>query len=340
MIGRGSPVAGRPTLYHSAATARRHVGPSWPGAPAARGSDSVHPTRTLTSSHTSFIVQILLSDDALIGGDTSVAATKDGVVLLPRVGGASLRDQVASALEERIIDGSFAIDERLPTESELQEQFAVSRTVVRDALRMLEVRGLVEIRQGSGTTVKSFPADAYSSAVATILLRSQLTIGDIFMARAALESQLAIVAARNHTPQLLDRVAAAFERFQAAVRDRAEPSVVVIGHVDFHSELLRATNLPALEVLLRPIQEMMAATSVAPQGLSPRDPAAWRVGAHRAILEAVAGRDEERVSAACGKHWSVPLRSKRFERTREVRIGDMFTSPSQLASIFGKGADA
>lgn len=268
-----------------------------------------------------------------------MAANKDGVVLLPKVGGASLRDQVASALEERIIDGSFAVGERLPTESELQGQFAVSRTVVRDALRMLEVRGLVEIRQGSGTTVKSFPTDAYSSAVATMLLRSQLTVGDIFMARAALESQLAIVAARNHTPQLLDRVVAAFEHFQGAVQDQAEPSVIATGHVDFHSALLRATNLPALEVILRPIQEMMAATSVGPQGLSPRDPATWRVGVHRAILDAVAAREEERVSVACEKHWSAPLRGKQYKRTRAARVGDMFTSPSQLMAISGGGAD-
>ena len=293
----------------------------------------------MTSPDTSFIVQILLSDGAPFFDGASATATEDGVVQLPRIGGASLRDRVAQALEERIIDGTFAIDERLPTESELQTQFGVSRTVVRDALRMLEVRGLVEIRQGSGTTVKSFPDDAYSIAVATMLLRSQLTIGDIFMARAALESQLAVVAARNHTPQLLDRVVAAFERFQGAVQGHAEPSVIVIGHVDFHSELLRATNLPALEVLLRPVQEMMAATSVGPQGQSPRDPATWRVGAHRAILDAVAARDEERVARACEKHWSVPLRGKQYKRTRAARVGDMFTSPSQLMAIPGGGAD-
>lgn len=280
-----------------------------------------------------------MSNDGPIVGDISAAGNEDGVVQLPRIGGASLRDRVASALEERIIDGTFAIDERLPIESELQGQFGVSRTVVRDALRMLEVRGLVEIRQGSGTTVKSFPGDAYSSAVATMLLRSQLTIGDIFMARAALESQLAVVAARNHTPKLLDRVVAAFERFKGAVQDQAEPSVIVIGHIDFHSELLRATNLPALEVLLQPIQEMMAATSVGPQGLSPRDSATWRLGAHRAILDAVAARDEERVSAACEKHWSAPLRGKQYQRIRAARVGDMFTSPRQLMAIDGGGAD-
>lgn len=256
-------------------------------------------------------------------------------VKLPRIGGLSLRDRVASALEERIIDGRFPAGGRLPTELELQDSFGVSRTVVRDALRMLEVRGLVEIRQGSGTTVKSAPFAAYSNAVATMLLRSELTIGDVFAARAALESQLAIVAARNHTPELLVRVAHAFEQYEAAVQKRAEKSVIVNWHVEFHSEILRATNLPALEILLLPIQELMVASSVAPHGVDPRDPAAWRVSAHRKVLEAVASRDERRVAAACEEHWSTPLRGKQFKRTRSTRIGDMFASPSQLVAIPG-----
>lgn len=255
--------------------------------------------------------------------------------MLPRLGRSSLRDQVAIALEARIQDGSFAVGARLPTEFELQGSFGVSRTVIRDALRMLEVRGLVEIRRGTGTTVKSTPVDAYSNAVATMLLRSDLTLGDVFDARAALEGQLALVAARNHTPELLERVEQAFTRFETAVRNGDEVPVIVTGHVDFHTELLRATKLPALEILLRPIQEMMLATSVAAQGMDPRDPAAWRVGVHRGILEAVASRNEEAVAAACEKHWATPLRGKSFEETRGVRLGEILLSPRELVAVPG-----
>ena len=117
------------------------------------------------------------------------------------------------------------------------------------------------------------------------------------------------------------------------MQKRAEESVIVNWHVEFHSEILRATNLPALEILLLPIQELMVASSVAPHGVDPRDPAAWRVSAHRKVLEAVASRDEQRVVAACEEHWSTPLRGKQFKRTRSMRIGDMFVSPSQLVAI-------
>ncbi|MFN8224632.1 MAG: FadR/GntR family transcriptional regulator [Gaiellales bacterium] len=255
--------------------------------------------------------------------------------MLQRIGRLSLREQVARALEERILDGTYPDDARLPTESELQEQLGVSRTVVRDALRMLEVRGLIEIRRGSGTTVKRVPTDAYASAVATMLLRSQLTIGDVFEARATLESQFAIVAARNHTVELIERVALALDRFEAAVRERTDAAEIVNGHVGFHTELLRATNLPALEILLCPIQEMMLATSVGPRGSDPREPTAWRVGIHRALLDAVASRDEEKVARACEKHWSTPLRDRQYAETRSLRISAMFATPAQLVAIPG-----
>lgn len=270
-----------------------------------------------------------MSDDAARSHDEA----DGGRGALPRLGGASLRDQVASALEARILDGTFAVGERLPTEAELQQTLGVSRTVVRDGLRMLEVRGLVDIRRGAGTRVRSTPVDAYSSAVATMLLRSDLTVGDVFAARAALESQLAVVAARNHTPPLVERVEEAFGRFDRAVRDGDAVAAIAAGHVDFHTELLRATNLPALEILLRPIQEMMLATTVVAQGTDPRDPAGWRIDVHRAILEAVAARDEGAVAVACERHWAPPLRDTAYAGTRAVRLAEMLVSPSELMAV-------
>lgn len=254
---------------------------------------------------------------------------------LPRLGRSSLRDQVADALETRILDGSFEAGSRLPTEHDLTESFGVSRTVVRDALRLLEARGLVDTKRGAGTVVKTTSVDAYSSAVATMLLRSDLTVGDVFAARAALEGQLALVAAKNHTRAHLERVEAALQRFESAVQERADVRTIVSGHVDFHTELVRATNLPALEILLRPIQEMMLATSVVAQGADPRDPRSWRVEVHRALLDAVATRDPGAVAAASDKHWSVPLHGKRYQETRRTRLGAMFVSPRDLMAIPG-----
>lgn len=258
--------------------------------------------------------------------------------MLPRLGRSSLRDQVASTLEGRILDGSFSTGTRLPTEFELAESFGVSRTAIRDALRLLEARGLVDIRRGTGTIVKATSDDAYANAAAMMLLRSDLTIGDVFAARAALEGQLALIAARNLTPAHIQRARTAFARFEAAVVKRAELATIVREHVGFHTELVRATNLSALEILLRPIQKMMLATSVVAHGTDPRDPRGWRVPVHRELLEAVISRDPAAVVVASEKHWATPLRGKSYREIRRMRLADMFMSPSELTA-FPKDGD-
>lgn len=227
----------------------------------------------------------------------------------------------------------------MPTEHELTESFGVSRTVVRDALRVLVARGLVEVRRGTGTIVKPSSVDAYSSAVATLLLRSDLTIGDVFEARAALESQLALIAAANHTAEHISRARAAFGSFKQAVEVSHDVEAIVRGHVRFHASLVRATNLPALEILLGPIQQMMLATSVAARGVDPRDPRAWRVSVHLRLLEAVESRDPGEVAAASARHWSTPLRGKSYREIRAMRLVEMAATPRDLMSV-PTGGDA
>jgi DNA-binding FadR family transcriptional regulator len=240
---------------------------------------------------------------------------------------------VGETLEGKILDGSFPADTKLPSEADLAIGFGVSRTVIRDALRLLEARGLVEIKHGSGTLVKATSVDAYSSAVATMLLQSGLTIGDVFAARAALEGQLAVVAARNHTPKQIALAEAALERFEETVRQGGDAPSIVRAHVGFHSELFRATNLAALEILLAPIQDMMQATSVVGRGTDPRDPAAWRLGVHRHLLEAVRDRDEQAVATASAQHWDTPLNADSYAGIRSQRLDEMLISPRELVAL-------
>lgn len=280
---------------------------------------------------TSFIIQPFLVPSALISSNL------ERTLRLPRIGRSTLSDQVAGILETRILSGTLPPGSRLPTEHVLTESFGVSRTVVRDALRVLVARGLVEVRRGTGTIVKPSSVDAYSSAAATLLLRSGLTIGDVFEARAALEGQLALIAAANHTAEQIALARAAFEDFKSAVEDSRDVDVIVRGHVQFHASLVRATNLPALDILLGPIQQMMLATSVAARGVDPREPRAWRVPVHLRLLEAVESREPAAVSEASAKHWSTPLRGRDYREIRGMRLVEMTATPRDLTDFAGGG---
>src|SRR5689334_18843294 len=111
---------------------------------------------------------------------------------LPFVGKpALLSHAVGETLEERILRGDWAPGERIPSEPELARQLGVSRSVVRDAVRTLAARGLLEVRQGFGTTVRPPADDTYHDAISVMLARSDLTAGDLALAREALDLRLA-----------------------------------------------------------------------------------------------------------------------------------------------------
>jgi GntR family transcriptional regulator, transcriptional repressor for pyruvate dehydrogenase complex len=248
--------------------------------------------------------------------------------VLPHLGPTNLRDRVVGLLEASIIDGRFEAGGRLPTESQLGAQLGVSRTVVRDALRVLEARGLIEIRRGAGTRVRESTADAYVNAAAMLLIRSDLTVGDVLEARAALESNLAVIAAQNRSEEDLVQIEAALEEFAHAV-DSRDPASAARCHVEFHTQLVRATRLPALDILIRPLQQMMLATSLVPTGLEPDDPKGWRVEVHRNLFLAVQSQSMEALAEAADVHWTYTLGAA-FEGLRERRIGELFASPAQL----------
>lgn len=259
-----------------------------------------------------------------------VMTASDVTAALPNLGATSLRDRVLDVLERRILDGSFAAGGRLPTEVELGERLGVSRTVIRDAVRVLETRGLVEIKRGAGTRVRETTVDAYVNAAAMLLIRSELTVGDLLDARAELESNLAFLAARNRAAENLERISAALDTFAEAV-ERRDPVAAARCHVNFHTELVRATRLPALDILVRPLQQMMLATSLVPSGIEPDDPRGWRVETHRALFLAVESQSPAAVEEAAAEHWTY-TRGPSFEEIRAKRIGELYSSPAQLVN--------
>src|SRR6266540_4369972 len=150
-------------------------------------------------------------------------------------------EQVVQNLERRILSGELRAGERLPTEGELGAQLGVSRTVVRDAVRTLTTRRLVRVRHGFGMEVAA-PSDLpIAHALADLLMRADVTVGDVLDAREALDRHLVPLAARNATEEDVSRMTDDFERFAAAAA--AGDAAVA---QDAHLETLRARDGGAL----------------------------------------------------------------------------------------------
>jgi DNA-binding FadR family transcriptional regulator len=234
-----------------------------------------------------------------------------------------LSDRVAMHLGSRIVRGELVSGSRLPTEAELGDLFGVSRSVIRDAVRTLSALGLVEVKQGVGMLVASPNEAPFTGALIIRLMRSDLTVGDVFEGRAAIEIEIAGIVAGRGTEEdwaVIDRALADFlESVEGRDWERAERF-----HLAFHLSVLRAAHLPALEILLKPMHEIIMLSSL-PPSIEGKDLAdVWTMEdarRHVPILEALRDRDEERARAAMRDHF--PLLDDSFHSERKaIRFRD------------------
>jgi GntR family transcriptional repressor for pyruvate dehydrogenase complex len=229
----------------------------------------------------------------------------------PGAGAQTRSASIAHGIEALILRGDLPGGQRLPTESELGEVLGVSRSVVRDAVRMLAARGLLEVRQGQGTVVAAPSDEAFANAMLGLLMRSGLTMGDVIEARTALETQLAPLMALNATSEDLRRMAHRLAEIAAAV-DADDDDAIDVAHLDFHRAMYDALHRPALEVLLRPMQRCILLTSPL---MPPEDRHDW-LESHRRILVALRKRDPAAAEAAVRAHFA-DLSQPRYDDWRE-----------------------
>ena len=211
-----------------------------------------------------------------------------------------LSDRVADELQRRILQRELEPGTFLPTEVELCEMLGVSRSVVRDAIRALVTRGLVSVRQGSGTMVRTPDDSALSQAILLQLARSDITVGDVLDARAAIETGLVPLAAERSTPDDWAHLSETFGAFEQAVAE-ARWQDASDAHHSFHMDLFGALHLPALEVLLQPLAGVVMKTSSPPV---PGVAEFWEVSAHRPILDSLKARNAGRLRAALAGHFA------------------------------------
>ncbi|MEK0163325.1 FCD domain-containing protein [Phaeobacter sp. JH20_02] len=211
---------------------------------------------------------------------------------------ADLSAQIAEAIRDAIISGALPVDQRLPSEAELAEQFQVSRPTVREALKRLAAQALIRTQRGAtgGAFVNRLSfEDAYAQQVTTstlLLSMNAVSFDTACEARYALERACApLAAARRTADQLATMRAEIFRQGQPGLTDEA----FCASDVAFHRALVDAAGNPVLSYQLagaveamQPLMNMITFTA--------RDRARM-VALHGAIADALEGRDEAAATA-------------------------------------------
>ena len=223
-----------------------------------------------------------------------------------------LSDQVASQIQALILDNAVGHGERLPSERELCELLGVSRTALREGVRSLVAKGLLEVRQGGGTVVRT-PDIQLASEMMTILLRvSGVAVFDrIHEVRRLLEVEIAGLAARRRTDDQLEWL----RSLAAATVASADHEAWAAADVEFHAALAVATENPLYPVLLASMADMLMELRRTVATLPNTPERAHRH--HTAIVDAVAARDRAAARRAMSDHMNEA--ESTFQRARLVR---------------------
>lgn len=209
-------------------------------------------------------------------------------------------EALAANIRQQIASGELEIGARLPTEDELTEQYGIARTTLREALRILESQGLIQIRRGrgGGATVTMPDLARLAEPLAVVLQLRKTTVDDLDAARVLIEPRLAGWLAEHRSD---DDLAMLREVVDQAARAANAGDQLAFGRAAalLHSTILERGGNETLSVLSQLLHRLAVHRYTA--GALQADPALMRRAArsYRRLYDLIEARD----ATAASSHW-------------------------------------
>jgi GntR family transcriptional repressor for pyruvate dehydrogenase complex len=209
-------------------------------------------------------------------------------------------EQVANQIEKRILSGELRSGDRLPTERDLAEQFHASRTAVREAMKILAQKGLVDMRPGRGTIVIDGAPEAMQHSIGLVMKLKLGEVGgsdNLVEVREILETEIAALAAARATEK---EIAALQEAVRVMDECLNDADAFIAADNQFHQALAKATQntliLILVDSIVNPLSEQRKQIFEVQGG-----PERGQFH-HKCILESIMRRDPVGARAAMRAH--------------------------------------
>jgi GntR family transcriptional repressor for pyruvate dehydrogenase complex len=253
----------------------------------------------------------------------------------PRRRRVTVVDEIIESLRQDIVTRRLPHGERLPSEKELSEQFGVSQSTVREAIRALEAVGLIDVLHGSGSFVRSQGDYAVASALQTLLQLESVGIMEVLALRQVLGRYSIEAAASNANEEDIEAITLACTRFDS-LGDVKTVDEVISHIINFQRAVSAASHSPllhSLEVFLLALLNEVQVNS-----LTGRGPRFWRARAlefqpHRvAILAGIRSGDPRAARRAIDRYFEA--QHARFAQDDNLRA--LKLSNPGLINVVGK----
>jgi GntR family transcriptional repressor for pyruvate dehydrogenase complex len=233
-------------------------------------------------------------------------------------------EQIAAQIERRILSGELRHGDYLGSERELGEQFGASRTAVREALKTLAQRGLVDMRPGRGTMVIDGTSQAVRHSLHLMMrIGSRHVQEHLTEVREIVEPEMAALAAERAEDEHIAAMLAAFETMEHALDDA---DAFIAADNDFHRAVARGSGNPLILALMDSIvdllseqRKMIFSVTGGPQRGQMH---------HRRVMDAIVAKDPEAARNCMRAH----LKQVRAD-TRQALLGNSSSNPARGVTL-------
>lgn len=210
-------------------------------------------------------------------------------------------EEVLAELETKLVNGEWEVGGRLPSERILAEQFGISRPGIREVLGRLEERGLIDVRAGLGSFVCEIRPTRGSASLDHLVRRGDVTIHDVVVARAMLESEAAALAAKGRTEADVEQMRRLLGALDASTDLRTAADL----DVAFHEAVAIASKNQVLQIMFGSIRDLARGMIV--RSLDDRNARLAGTPIHREILEHIENQDADKAREAMARHLSLAV---------------------------------
>ncbi|MFZ7104061.1 MAG: FadR/GntR family transcriptional regulator [Peptococcaceae bacterium] len=213
----------------------------------------------------------------------------------------SLSDKIVEQIKEMIISHELKPGDKLPSENELCDMFNVSRTSIREAVKILSGLGFLKIRRGLGIFVEELDVTHIINQLSPILIQREDDLLDIVRVRKILETHAAAWAAENAKPEDIREMEAAVEHSQELVDSGlANGENLPEANLNFHMVLARSTGSKILFRIMQSLWDILSEARKITVQLPGRKKKS--VSGHKEILKAIKNRDPLAAQKAMLEH--------------------------------------
>lgn len=205
-----------------------------------------------------------------------------------------ISELISRQIKGAILDGALTQGDRLPSERELVEKFQASRISVREALKSLEISGLLTIRPGAGVFVAEVSSKTVTESLFNVLRMKNASLNDLTEARVILEPSIARLACKKMSSEHLLKLEENIEEALALVRSHFSAR---LKNIEFHSIFVESTGNSALTVTMKTLLDIQSQMSSEILDHSPKNIEVSRraISDHRKIAKAFREKDPEKV---------------------------------------------